>query len=120
MIKTYSVHCIIYSLQSNRNREAKLLGRVTSSPCVQGSRTIGQRQFECVSAHTSDVSTRRVILIFYFYFLAVDASLHPDGECALTVAISLTMLLLSIERIRMPVGHLVRLYFLPVLPVAWT
>ena len=48
------------------------------------------------------------------------ASLHPNGECALTVAISLTMLLLSVERIRMPVGHLVHLYFLPVLPVALT
>ena len=61
-----------------------------------------------------------IILIFYFYLLAVDTSLHPDGECALTVATSLTMILLSIERMRMPIGHLVHLYFLPVLPVAWT
>ena len=39
------------------------------------------------------------------------ASLHPTGECALSVAISLTMLLLSLERIRMPVGHLAHLNF---------
>ena len=42
MKQTYSVHCIMHSLPSNRNRKAKHLGRAASSQCVQGSRNTGQ------------------------------------------------------------------------------